>query len=68
LSPAEASTAFSVIHVADLVEGLLLVAEKGERLPPDRSPGQGVYFLAADEMLTYGALGQAMAHALGRNV
>jgi dihydroflavonol-4-reductase len=57
---------FSLIHVADLVEGLLLAAEKGERLHPDGSPGQGIYFMAADDYPTYAELGQGMATALGR--
>jgi nucleoside-diphosphate-sugar epimerase len=57
---------FSLIHVADLVEGLLLAAEKGERLHPNGSPGQGIYFMAADDYPTYAELGQAMATALGK--
>jgi nucleoside-diphosphate-sugar epimerase len=56
---------FSLIHVADLVEGLLLVAEKGERLTPKGSPGQGVYFMATDDHPTYAELGEAIAAALG---
>jgi nucleoside-diphosphate-sugar epimerase len=55
---------FSLIHVADLVEGLLLVAEKGERLFPDGSPGRGVYFFATDDHPTYAQLGEAIAAAL----
>ncbi len=57
----------SLIHVSDLVEGLLFAAEKGERLHPNGSPGQGIYFVAASEDPTYVELGQAMATALGRN-
>ena len=57
---------FSLIHAADLVEGLLLAAEKGERLQPNGSPGQGIYFIAADDSPTYAELGQAMAAALGK--
>ncbi len=57
---------FSLIHVADLVEGLLLAAEKGERLHPNGSPGQGIYFMAADDYPTYAELGQVMATALGK--
>jgi nucleoside-diphosphate-sugar epimerase len=58
---------FSLIHVADLVEGLLLVAEKGERLHPNGGlPGQGVYFMATNDYPTYAELGQAMAIALGK--
>ncbi len=52
--------------MADLVEGLLLVAEKGERLHPSGPPGQGVYFVAAENDPTYAELGQAMAIALGK--
>ena len=58
---------FSLIHVSDLVEGLLFTAEKGERLHLNGSPGQGIYFMAAPEVPTYVELGQAMATALGRN-
>ena len=56
--------------MADLVEGLLRVADAGERLP---SPGMatsdwstGVYFLADDETPTYSELGRMMGRALGR--
>jgi dihydroflavonol-4-reductase len=56
----------SLIHVADLVEGLLLAAEKGERLNTNGMPGQGIYFMAAGDCPTYAELGQAMAIALGK--
>jgi nucleoside-diphosphate-sugar epimerase len=64
--PGRGACRFSLIHVADLVEGLLLVAEKGERLHPGRAPGQGVYFVAAEDEPTYAELGAAMAVALGK--
>jgi nucleoside-diphosphate-sugar epimerase len=64
--PGRGEQRFSLIHVADLVEGLLLAAEKGERLHPNGSPGQGIYFMAADDYPTYAELGQAMAIALGK--
>ena len=64
--PGRGECRFSLIHVADLVEGLLLVAEKGERLHPSASPGQGVYFVAAEDEPTYAELGAAMATALGK--
>jgi len=57
----------SLVHVADLVALLLLAAGKGERLRPNGTPGQGIYFIAAQENLTHVELGQAMATALGRN-
>jgi nucleoside-diphosphate-sugar epimerase len=52
--------------VDDLVEGLLLAAEKGERLRAQGAPGQGIYFIAGEDHPTYVQLGQAMAQALGR--
>ena len=64
--PGQGEQCFSLIHVADLVKGLLLVAEKGERLHHNGSPGQGIYFMAADDYPTYAELGQAMAKALGK--
>jgi nucleoside-diphosphate-sugar epimerase len=56
----------SLVHVADLVEGLLLAADKGERLDLRGAPGQGLYFFADAECPTYAELGQAMALALGK--
>jgi nucleoside-diphosphate-sugar epimerase len=64
--PGRGESRFSLIHVADLVEGLLLAAEKGERLHPGGTPGQGVYFFAAEDEPTYAELGAALATALGR--
>ena len=64
--PGHGEQCFSLIHVADLVEGLLLLAEKGERLHHNESPGQGIYFMAADDYPTYAELGQAMATTLGK--
>jgi len=64
--PGQGEQCFSVIHAADLVEGLLLAAEKGERLIHNGLPGQGIYFMAADENPTYAELGQAIAIALGK--
>jgi nucleoside-diphosphate-sugar epimerase len=62
--PGRGERRFSLIHVADLVESLLLAAEKGERLHPNGLPGQGIYFMATEDELTYTELGQAMAIAL----
>jgi len=64
--PGQGEQYFSLIHVTDLVKGLLLAAEKGERLHHNGSPGQGIYFMAADDYPTYAELGQAMATALGK--
>jgi len=64
--PGRGRRRFSLIHVADLVEGLLLVAEKGERQHAGDSKGQGIYFMTADDSPTYTELGEAMAKALGK--
>lgn len=64
--PGRGQRRFSLVHVADLVEGLLLAAEKGERLQPSGLPGQGVYFIATDDYPTYAEFGQLMAIALGK--
>ncbi len=55
----------SLIAVADLVECIVLAAEKGERLAVD-DPGRGIYFAAA-ESLSHVEFGDAIAHALGRS-
>ena len=57
---------FSLVHVDDLVEGLILAAASGERLQARGPPGQGVYFMSGDERPTYADLGLAIAVALGR--
>jgi nucleoside-diphosphate-sugar epimerase len=64
--PGRGECRFSLIHVADLVEGLLLVAERGERLHPAGTQGCGIHFMAAEDEPTYAELGAAMAAALGR--
>ncbi len=55
----------SLIHVNDLVEGLLLAAENGERLREQGVPGEGIYFMADEERPTLAELGRSMAIALG---
>ena len=54
----------SLVAVADLVECLLLAAEKGERLVPG-VPGHGIYFAAAEDV-SYVELGMLIARALGK--
>jgi len=57
----------SVIHAKDLVQLLLLAAERGERLPahPEQgSPGQGYYFASCEEHPSYFRLGRLIAEAL----
>jgi nucleoside-diphosphate-sugar epimerase len=65
--PGRGERRYSLVYVDDLVEGLLLVAEKGERVPHGGSPiGQGIYYIAGEDRLTYAQLGQAIATALGK--
>jgi len=62
----------ALVHVDDLVEGVLLAAERGERMPSATTAtaatqlGQGIYFMADDEQPTYAALGAMIAAALGK--
>ncbi len=57
----------SVVHVADLVQGIIAAAERGERLSSSQTdPSRGYYFLAADEQLTFLELGRIVARAVGR--
>ncbi len=66
--PGRGDQRLSLIHVDDLVEGLLLAAARGERLVEQgsRTPqGRGVYFIAGEEQLTHVQLGEGIAAALG---
>lgn len=66
--PGRGDLRLSMIHVNDLVEGLMLAAEKGERLSEASVPGHGVYFIAGDgeDIPTYVQLGKTIAEALAR--
>lgn len=65
--PRGVSRRFSLIHVDDLVRGLLLATDKGERLLSNNAPaGQGCYYLTDEAHPTYVELGDAIALALGR--
>ena len=60
---------FSLIHAADLAQGLILAAGKGQRiLPPDRggADAQGFYFFADESQPTYTELGRMIGTAVGR--
>lgn len=63
--PSFSTNDYSVIHVDDLATALIDVAFRGECLSSD-SISQGVYFAAADEILTYSELGRLVGKALGR--
>jgi nucleoside-diphosphate-sugar epimerase len=61
---------FSLIHAADLVELMILAAQRGKRLAPLGSQGSqagdGYYFAACEEDLIYDDLGRLVGAALGR--
>lgn len=62
---------FSLIHVADLVQLLLLAAQQGERLRKSESPehrSQGIYFADSGEHPTFAEMGRKMAAAMGCGV
>lgn len=64
--PRRGDARLSLIHVDDLVSGLIAAAERGERVRAPAAHEQGMYFLAGDEQPTFLELGRMMADALGR--
>jgi nucleoside-diphosphate-sugar epimerase len=57
----------SMIHAADLVDGLIRAAELGERIVPGQAAdsAHGYYFLAAERSPTFAEWGQLIARSLG---
>ncbi len=70
--PGNGKQRFSIIHVADLAELLMLAAERGERVSrhtsDPRSAARGCYFAACDERPSYAELGRILRDAVGRRV
>ena len=65
--PGFRSRRYSMIYAADLIECLMAVAAKGERLQPNAcGEGQGVYYCEAEVRPTYGEIGDLIAASLGR--
>lgn len=64
--PGTTEYTFSLIHVEDLVHGLIDATILGQRISTQNSQGQGIYFLADDHHLTMTQLGLAIAEALGK--
>jgi len=56
---------FSVIHVEDLIESIVKVAETGERVT-STSLSQGIYFATSDEAPSYCELGKMIGRAVGQ--
>lgn len=66
-----ARSQYSLIHVDDLVDALVLSAENGARLEPRPDPTgaggpRGYYFVAMDEQPTFAELGLLIGQSLGR--
>jgi len=63
---------FSIVHVADLANALILAAEQGTRIDADEDPQHrfrtGCYFVADEATPTYGELGAMIATALDRRI
>jgi nucleoside-diphosphate-sugar epimerase len=57
----------SLVHVADLCEAMVRIAQRGERVPHNGSMklGEGIYYVAAERTIPYGELGKLAAQALG---
>jgi nucleoside-diphosphate-sugar epimerase len=65
--PTRKDTLLSTIHVEDLVEGLVQLADSGERLPDEQTlGGKGLYYLSSHDPITFADLGLAIATALER--
>ncbi|MCA9232020.1 MAG: NAD-dependent epimerase/dehydratase family protein, partial [Planctomycetales bacterium] len=55
----------SVIHVADLCNAIVRIAEQGKRITPAQQDSQGVYYVTAERSLKYGEFGKLVAQAIG---
>lgn len=69
--PGRRESLFCWLHVADLVEGLILAAERGRRLPPqgiDAPAGQGIYYMLMDDMHTLAEAAHTAAKAMNRRL
>jgi len=70
--PGFARRRFSWVHVDDLVAALHSIGFCGERLPAllataqENGGGQGMYYVAHEDLRTYHQLGTMLGHALGR--
>ncbi len=68
LVPGRTDASYSVIHAADLAAALIAATASGRRLDPEtpENAHAGIYFAAADELVTYSELGRMAGRSLGR--
>lgn len=57
----------SIVHIADLCEGIIQIAERGKRVTRD-NPAIGTYYITSGPTITYGEMGLLAAKALGQRV
>ncbi len=55
----------SLIHVSDLALAIIRLAACGDPITTRDEPGQGIYYVAIDQMPTYAELGKEVGFALG---
>ena len=65
LTPGMRANDYSIIHVADLCAALIAVANDGRRISL-QDPTAGIYYAAADQIVSYRQLGTMISQALGR--
>ena len=65
LTPGTKPNDYSAIHVTDLCAALIAVAQNGKRISR-QNPIDGLYYAAADEIVSYQKLGSMIGQALGQ--
>lgn len=62
----------SLVHVSDLCDALVRIADRGARVAPSsngpRDAAAATYYVAAERTVMYGDLGRLVAQAVGRRV
>lgn len=57
----------SIVHIADLCEGTIQIADRGKRVIRN-NPVTGIYYITSGPAITYGQMGSLAAKALGQRV
>lgn len=67
LIPGYRDMPMSIVHVADLCDGLIAIAERGAR-STIADPSRGIYYITSGPTITYAEMGRLAARSLGRRV